>query len=108
MQEKRRSKPEVTDLPLVCQSVPGLPVPLIPRDNILDTIERMFEGEIELVAIEGGEGFGKTTILAQFARRHLDHTFSVFIRPVSRLGYDPGSVRVEPWKPQNESWVDSP
>ena len=83
------------DLTLVCQSFPRLHVPLIPRDNILDTIERMFEGEIELVVIEGREDLGKTTLLAQFARRHPNHTFSVFIKPASSFGYDPASVRYD-------------
>ena len=95
MGEVPDSRLEIMDLSLVCQSFPRLREPLIPRDNILDTIERMFEGEIELVAVEGDEGMGKTTPLAQFARRHPNHTFSVFLRPASRLGYDPTSVRYD-------------
>ena len=95
MAEKIRSMPEVMDLTLVCHSFPRLPELLIPRDNLLDTIERMFGGEIELVMIEGSEGLGKTTLLAQFARRHPDHTFSVFIKAASRFGYDPTTVRYD-------------
>jgi hypothetical protein len=45
--------------------------------------------------IEGGEGLGKTTLLAQFARQHPDHTFSVFIKAASRFGYDPATVRYD-------------
>jgi hypothetical protein len=87
--------PEVMDLTTICQSFPRIPELLIPRDNLLNTIERMFGGEIELVMIEGEEGLGKTTLLAQFARRHPDHTFSVFIKAASRFGYDPTTVRYD-------------
>jgi signal recognition particle GTPase len=45
--------------------------------------------------IEGGEGLGKTTRLAQFAQRHPDHTISVFIKAASRFGYDPATVRYD-------------
>jgi hypothetical protein len=47
------------------------------------------------VMIEGDEGLGKTTLLAQFARRHPDHTFSVFIKAASKFGYDPATVRYD-------------
>jgi hypothetical protein len=46
MKKKAQSELEVLDLTLVCQSFPRLPEPLIPRDNLLNTIERMFRGEI--------------------------------------------------------------
>jgi hypothetical protein len=95
MEEKAQSKLEVMHLTLVCQSFPRLPEPLIPRDNLLNTIERMFAGEIELVMIEGDEGLGKTTLLAQFAWQHPDHTFSVFIKAASKFGYDPATVRYD-------------
>lgn len=88
---------EVVDLSVVCQSFPRLLEPMVPRENIIDTIERMFDGDIELVIVEGGEGMGKTTLLAQFVRRHPHPTraFSVFLKPASKLGYDPGSVRYD-------------
>ena len=95
MAEKTQPTPEGMDLTLVCQSFPRLPDPLIPRDNLLNTVDLMFGDEIELVMIEGGEGLGKTTLLAQFARRHADHTFSVFIKAASRFGYDPATVRFD-------------
>jgi hypothetical protein len=59
MAEKTQPTPEVMDLTLVCQSFPRLPDPLIPRDNLLNTVELMFGDEIELVMIEGGRRFGK-------------------------------------------------
>ncbi len=54
----------------VCQSFPALPKPMIPRDNILDTLERVFQSDIDLLLIGGEEGIGRTTLLAQFAQRH--------------------------------------
>jgi hypothetical protein len=95
MTEQTQPIPEVMDLTLVSHSFPRLPELLIPRDNLLNTIERMFGGAIELVMIEGDEGLGKTTLLAQFARRHPDHTFSVFIKAASKFGYDPATVRYD-------------
>lgn len=83
------AKAEVMDLTTVCQSFPELPRPLIPRDHILNTIDDIFEGETQLVVVEGPEGSGKTTLLAQFAMRYPNHTLSLFVRPTSRWGYDP-------------------
>ena len=95
MEEKTPSTLEIMDLTRICQSFPRLPEPLISRDNLLDTIERMFGGAIEIVMIEGDEGLGKTMLLTQFAMRHPNHAFSVFIKAVSRFGYDPSTVRYD-------------
>jgi KaiC/GvpD/RAD55 family RecA-like ATPase len=95
MEQKGLLTLEVMDLTLVCQSFPREPMPEIRRDNILDTIERTFAGDNEVVMIEGGEGLGKTTLLAQFARRHANHAFSLFIKPASSFGYDPASLRYD-------------
>jgi hypothetical protein len=92
MAEKTRSILEVMDLTLVCHGFHRLPELSIPRDNLLNTIERMFEGGIKLVMLEGSEGLGKTTLLAQFARPHVNHTFPVFIKAASRFDYDPATV----------------
>jgi len=59
MAEEIQPTPEVMDLTLICQSFPRLPKPLIPRDNLLNTIEFMFAGEIDLVMIEGARAWGK-------------------------------------------------
>lgn len=61
----------------------------VPRDNVLQILETMIDGDVQLVSVEGQEGIGKTTLLGQFAKRHSDCCFSVFIRPTSRFAYDP-------------------
>jgi ATP/maltotriose-dependent transcriptional regulator MalT len=81
MEEQVYTKGEVMDLTTVCHSFPRLPERMISRDNIIDVLERMFDGGIELVSVEGEDGLGKTTLLAQFAKCHPHNTFSVFIRP---------------------------
>ncbi len=40
---------EIMDLTLVCQSFPSISKPQIQRDNILETIEAIFDGETERV-----------------------------------------------------------
>ncbi len=89
------TKAEVMDLTTICQSFPEIPEPCIPRENILDTIDRIFEGGTELVVVEGVGSIGKTILLAQFANRHPDHTFSLFVRPASRWAYDPAFLRFD-------------
>lgn len=89
------SKAEVMDLTTVCQSFPELPEPLIRRENFLDTIDQVLGNGTDVVVAEGPEGIGRTTLLAQFAKRYPDHTLSLFIRPTSRWGYDPEILRFD-------------
>jgi len=89
------ARSQVVDPTVICQSFPETPRPEIARDNILSTIETIFQSDIELVAVEGQQGIGKTTLLAQFARRHPDHTLSLFVRPTSRWACDPGILRLD-------------
>lgn len=86
---------EVMDLTVVCQSFPRMPVPEVHRDNILSTMDAVFGGETELVVVEGEEGIGKTTLLAQFARRHPGRALSLFARATSHWTYDPHVLRYD-------------
>jgi tetratricopeptide (TPR) repeat protein len=87
---------ELMNLTKVCQSFPELEAPQIKRDNIINTIEdTMFKSGIKLVAVEGNEGIGRTTLLAQFAFAHSDTAISLFLRPESRWGYDLKMVEVD-------------
>ncbi|MBI1924586.1 ATP-binding protein [Candidatus Poribacteria bacterium] len=88
------SKVEVMDLTVVCRSFPESPAPEIHREHLLDTIDKIFEGNTHLIVVEGAEGIGKTTLLAQYAKRHPDHVLSLFIKPTSRLAYDPEYLRL--------------
>lgn len=78
----------VVDLTTICPTFPKLPQPLIERESMLDALDDIFEGDIQVIVIEGKEGIGKTTLLAQYALRYPDRAVSLFIRP-TRLGYDP-------------------
>ena len=80
---------EIVDLTTICSSFPNLPPNLILRENILNTIETILEGETEVIIVEGEDGIGKTTILGQYAKKHSDTTFSLFTKPTSRWAYDP-------------------
>ncbi|MFN3649729.1 MAG: AAA family ATPase [Armatimonadota bacterium] len=59
------------------------------RDNILGGIEKQLGGDTEAILVEGDEGIGKTTLLAQFALRHPSRSLCLFIRSTSRWAYDP-------------------
>jgi tetratricopeptide (TPR) repeat protein len=80
---------EIIDVTTLCTNCPRKLNNEIPRDNILHTINLMFEGDTELITVYGAEGIGKTTLLAQFARKHADRSLCLFVRPSSRFGYDP-------------------
>ncbi len=80
---------QIMDATTVCNTFPVLYGKQIPRDNIIYTVEEMLKGDIHIVTIEGKEEVGKTTLLAQFAKRHAEHTLSVFVRATSRYSSDP-------------------
>jgi hypothetical protein len=77
------------------QIAPVLPVPCISRENILDTIDQVFDGEIEVLVLESAEGIGKTVTAALYAGRHKTRVFTVFLRTGSRWAYDLDIVRSE-------------
>src|SRR5437016_2247808 len=83
------SAPQIVDVTTLCTSFPDLPTHIIPRENLLVTLDTMLTGDIQLVLLEGAEGSGKTTLLAQFAQRHVDNSVSVFISPTSWFTNDP-------------------
>ncbi len=86
---------ELMDLTKVSRGFPLLAHPQIVRDNVLDAIESIFEGHVQIIIVEGREGIGKTTLAAQFATRHLHDAVSLFITPSSRWAYDPDIVRFD-------------
>lgn len=82
------AKQIIVDLTTICPTFPRLPQPLIERESMLDTFDDMFAADIQVIVIEGKEGIGKTTLLAQYALRYPQQAVSLFIKP-TRLGYDP-------------------
>ena len=49
---------------------------------------------VNVVAVEGPEGIGKTTFLAQFSRSMPDNCISVFLEDDDRLTYDPDAFKL--------------
>ncbi|HVS88859.1 MAG TPA: hypothetical protein VHF01_11655 [Candidatus Acidoferrum sp.] len=76
------------DVTAVATSLPELPSKQVIRENILSTLDDMFHSGIQLLTVEGAEEIGKTTLLAQFAKRHATRTISLFVKPTSWFSYD--------------------
>ena len=82
-------KDKVINLPMSCRNFPKNPISEVSRENLLDTIDRTFKNDVLLQIIEGNDGIGKTTLLAQYAKRYADCALSLFIKPFSRLSFSP-------------------
>lgn len=59
------------------------------RDALLNQIDDLFANGISLIQLEGKAEFGKTQVLAQFAKKHQYDAISTFIRPGSWCLQDP-------------------
>ena len=97
-------KTEIVDIISICRSFPEIaPVKCCPselssfvqRDNFLDSIDTIFEGDTLLIGVEGEEGIGKTYLLTQYILRKKERSICLFIKPTSRWGYDPETVRFD-------------
>lgn len=84
---------EVVNSPQICRNYPESIQREANRDYLLDTIDKMFE-ETSVVILEGEEGAGKTSLLAQFGKRNPNTTISCFIKPYSKFEYSPEHVRL--------------
>lgn len=89
------AKQTIVDLTNISQSFPSPLDHEVQRENIWNTVDSLFRGGWEVIFIEGDEGIGKTTLLAQLAKRHPYNAFSLFVRPVSRFTYDPANLRFD-------------
>jgi hypothetical protein len=107
---------QVVDLTTLCNTFPEMAnnkdTIYIPRNNILDTIDKAFESGTQVVRLEGEEGLGKTTILAQFAKRHNNNTISLFVKRTNRWGYDPQYLLYDICNQLNwffhKTWLENP
>lgn len=79
---------EVMDVTKIASTLPQLGTPNIRRENMITTIAEMLHGETEVVIVEGPDGIGKTTLLAQFTNEFPNHAFGLFVRSSSRWAYD--------------------
>lgn len=83
----------LTDYPSICRDFPIPKEYEIPRNNFLDAVSDFFQNDVKLVIVEGEEGIGRTTLLAQYARRKPTASISLFLKPVSKISYSPDYVR---------------
>lgn len=81
-----------SDVTLIAANFPDPPPREMVRENILSTIDDVFNEGIQVLSLEGAEEIGKTTLLAQFAKRHPTNTISIFIKPSTWFAYDPQLV----------------
>lgn len=58
---------------------------LIERENFLESISTEFQNGKKIVFLSGEEGTGKSTLLAQFCRKNIKNTLSVFFNPFHTL-----------------------
>ncbi|MEQ2528862.1 hypothetical protein WMO40_19480 [Bacillaceae bacterium CLA-AA-H227] len=87
---------QLMDLTTVSNSYPDFFYNSIPMDNLLETIEQMFQVyNEEIVIIEGEDGAGKTNILKQFCDKYNNNAISVFIKQSSKYAYDPQVIKAD-------------
>lgn len=60
---------------------------IIYRENYISQINDWFSREKKIIFIEGDEDAGKTTLCAQFARKYINNTLTVFFNPFNKLDY---------------------
>lgn len=70
---------------------PTAPASEFIRENVLGSISLIIQ-DSPVIYMEGPDGCGKTTILAQFAKKHPNNTFSFFLTP-TKFGCDPDMIQ---------------
>ena len=86
---------EVARIIHISCTAPDLPTPMVPRPHLIQTLVQIFESGPELVCVEGGAGYGKTTLLREFAETLQFPCFGVFLKSASRLSYDSVLARLD-------------
>ncbi|WJI16097.1 ATP-binding protein [Pseudoxanthomonas winnipegensis] len=66
---------------------PIVSVDAIERHHVLETISAIATDEVPVVFVEGVEGCGATTLLAQFCVHEPQHCFYLFVKPASKFSY---------------------
>ncbi|MBZ5562259.1 MAG: hypothetical protein LAP13_07540 [Acidobacteriia bacterium] len=89
MENAGQARAVVVDTTSICANFPLCEGKQIQRDNFIYTFEQILSTQIQVLILEGREDIGKTTVLAQFAKRHGNEAVSVFMRAANRFSYDP-------------------
>lgn len=62
---------------------------MVSRPHLIQTLVQIFDSNTEIVCVEGQQGYGKTSLLREFAETvDSGDCFGVFLKPTSRLSYD--------------------
>ncbi len=85
----------VIDLPTLSANLPPAPAPELARENVVNSLGSLLNEGVYVAAVEGPEGVGKTTVLAQFVRRHANNAVSVFVSSANRLSFDADLIRMD-------------
>lgn len=86
---------ELADITDIALTFPSFPDWMVQRENMLHTIDQIFERGYEVVLLDGEAESGKTVALSQFCQRHSMYAFSLFLRPSSKLAYDSAYCRFD-------------
>ena len=76
-------------------TAPILPKPLVQRPHLIQTLAHTFVPNTEVVCVEAPSGWGKTTLLLEFADSVDPPCFGMFLKSPSKLAYDPALVRYD-------------
>ncbi|MEO8597758.1 MAG: hypothetical protein ABI759_30840 [Candidatus Solibacter sp.] len=83
------------DLPNLSANFPPRPQPELLRSNVANTLQGLVKEGVYAASVEGPDGMGKTTVLAQFARRFSSSAISVFVSASNRLSFDIDLIRLD-------------
>ena len=84
---------DVTGTIDISYTAPELPSPMVFRPHLIETLVRSFDLNTEIVCVEGKSGYGKTTLLREFAEKVDAPCLMVFLKAASRFSYDPVLAR---------------
>lgn len=60
---------------------------MINRNNYISQIEDYFSAGVKILFLEGEEDSGKTTLCAQFAKKNVENTITIFFNPLNTLDF---------------------
>lgn len=76
-------------------TVPELPTRLVRRPHLIETIEQIFRSKTDVICVEAPTGYGKTTLLLEFASFGSEPSFVAFLGSASRASHDQAFVRYD-------------
>ncbi len=79
----------------ISYTAPSLPSPMVRRSHVISAIMQLYDSQTETVCVESRPGYGKTTLLREFAEQCDAPSFGVFLRTGSRHSYDPVLARAD-------------